>query len=197
MYILFFSCDHKSLPFWVVLTPFFFFSTNESTQPGMIHPCMDKVSWEVRACWSPSTAGAPVNISSAFLGSHPQLAEDLCTGLFQQFKSTQPCFLPAHICMQAHTQAVSDTYKSFFSVLYPSLSLCQAPTVGHKSGQLPKIKYQRKIEQETRLLAGINFSSINKILLYLEASLLSNSNKIISYTKWKETDCRIKMERSC
>lgn len=35
-----------------------------------------------------NAAGAPANVSFAFLGSHPQLAEDLCKVLFKQLKST-------------------------------------------------------------------------------------------------------------
>lgn len=103
-----------------------------------------------------------------FLGHSLSQLRDLCTGLFKQLKSTQPCFLPAHICMQAHTQAVSDTYKSFF-LRSLSLSLSLSLPSSHSRAQVgpitKKSNTKRKIEQETRLLAGINFSSINTILL--------------------------------
>lgn len=71
--------------------------------------------------------------------------------------------MPAHIRMQPHTQAVPATFKSF-SLFFIPLSLPGSHS-GTQVGPITKNQIQKKREQETRILAGINFFSINKILL--------------------------------
>lgn len=66
--------------------------------------------------------------------------------------------------------------------------------MGHSWASYQKSNPEKKIEQETRILASINFFSINKIVLQLEVFLLSISDANNFLYGEAERNFRIKMD---
>lgn len=95
------------------------------------HPCP-----EIKHCWSTwkyffCLSRVPASASSRF-----------CAALFKQLNPHSPAVRQlTYACRHIHKLSLTPTNLFLCS---SSLSLCQAPTVGHKLGQLPKNQMPKK-----------------------------------------------------